>query len=266
MRSLLCLLACLTLLGGCASKPKDPSGIWINQAAIDAAVDSQHLREALLAYGPNLEWNLNSARQQATFSNGFELADGQLSALADGLWQVSFYGEHHEVLKPEGELLIQQASATWPEQRFARPKVKVDAAAPAGSSFEYSLYEAFLAGSWKIRSGPGEGGLVIFHADGKLDGLPGAERFALCLAGHCAAMGGEDDSLPPSCNLPTTAEGPELKVVNRSDMPSDAPAAVLNDSVAAGRWPPWFAARAVLRSTMCATDDSGTGAPTLEGT
>ena len=77
MRSLLCLLACLTVLGGCASKPKDPSGIWINQAAIDAAVDSQHLREALLAYGPNLEWNLNSSRQQATFSNGFELADGQ---------------------------------------------------------------------------------------------------------------------------------------------------------------------------------------------
>ena len=195
MRSLLCLLACLTLLGGCASKPKDPSGIWINQAAIDAAVDSQHLREALLAYGPNLEWNLNSARQQATFSNGFELADGQLSAPAEGLWQVSFYGENHEVLKPEGELLIQQASATWPEQRFARPKVKVDAAAPAGSSFEYSLYEAFLAGSWKIRSGPGEGGLVIFHADGKLDGLPGAERFALCLAGDCAAMSGEYDSL-----------------------------------------------------------------------
>lgn len=195
MRSFLCLLACLTLLGGCASKPKDPSGIWINQAAIDAAVDSQHLREALLAYGPNLEWNLNSARQQATFSNGFELADGQLSAQADGLWQVSFYGEHHEVLKPEGALLIQQASATWPEQRFARPKVKIDAAAPAGSSFEYSLYEAFLAGSWKIRSGPGEGGLVIFHADGKLDGLPGAERFALCLAGDCAAMSDEYDSL-----------------------------------------------------------------------
>jgi len=36
---------------------------------------------------------------------------------------------------------------------------------------------------------------VIFHADGKLDGLPGAERFALCLAGDCAAMSGEYDSL-----------------------------------------------------------------------
>lgn len=195
MRSLLCLLTCLLLLGGCASKPKDPSGTWINQAAIDAAVESQHLREALLAYGPNLEWNLNSARQQATFSNGFELAEGQLSAQADDSWQVNFYGDNHEVLKTQGELLIQQASATWPEQRFTRPKVKVDASAPTGSSFEYGLYDAFLAGSWKIRSGPGEGGLVIFHADGKLDGLPGAERFALCLAGDCAAMSGEYDSL-----------------------------------------------------------------------
>ena len=195
MRSLLCLLTCLLLLGGCASKPKDPSGTWINQAAIDAAVESQHLREALLAYGPNLEWNLNSARQQATFSNGFELAEGQLSAQADGSWQVNFNAENNEALKPQADLLIQQASAIWPEQRFARPKVKVDAGAPVGSSFEYSLYDAFLAGNWKIRSGPGEGGLVIFHADGKLDGLPGAERFALCLAGDCAAMSGEYDSL-----------------------------------------------------------------------
>ena len=129
MRSLLCLLTCLLLLGGCASKPKDPSGTWINQAAIDAAVESQHLREALLAYGPNLEWNLNSARQQATFSNGFELAEGQLSAQADGSWQVNFNAENNEALKPQADLLIQQASAIWPEQRFARPKVKVDAAA-----------------------------------------------------------------------------------------------------------------------------------------
>ena len=195
MRCLLSLLACLSLLSGCASTPKDPSGIWINQAAIDAAVQNNHLREALLAYGPNLEWNLDSPRQQATFSNGFELADGQLSAQADGLWQVDFHGESHELLKPQGKLLIQQASATWPEQRFSHPEIKLEANAPVGSSFEYSLYQAFLAGTWKIRSGPGEGGLVEFHADGRLDGLPGAERFALCLAGDCAAMSGEYDSL-----------------------------------------------------------------------
>ena len=48
--------------------------------------------------------------------------------------------------------------------------------------------------------------------------------------------------------------------------PSDTPGAVLNDSVAAGSWPTWFTARAVLRSSMRATDASGTGAPRLEGT
>ncbi|MFC0315291.1 envelope integrity protein Cei [Gordonia phosphorivorans] len=56
------------------------------------------------------------------------------------------------------------------------------------------------------------------------------------------ATGGEDESLPTSCNLPTTAEGPELKVVNRSDMLSVAPAAqstfavtVLNSAAARGQ-------------------------------
>jgi hypothetical protein len=196
MRHLLCLLLCTALLSGCASKAaKDPSGIWINQAAIDAAVKGGHLREALLAYGPNLEWSLNSARQQATFSNGFELGDGSLSPQAEGQWQVSFYGDNHETLQPQGAELLQLASPTWPEQRFVRSKVTVASGAPIGSSFEYSLYEAYLAGTWKIRSGPGEGGLVVFYADGKLEGLPGAERFALCLAGDCAAMSGEYDSL-----------------------------------------------------------------------
>ena len=195
MRHLLCLLVCAAVLSGCASKPKDPSGIWINQAAIDAAVKGGHLREALLAYGPNLEWSLNSARQQAVFSNGFELADGALSAQANGEWQVSFYGENHETLKPEGDQLLQLASPTWPEQRFMRPKTPLASGAPTGSNFEYSLYEAYLGGTWKIRSGPGQDGLVLFHADGKLEGLPGAERYALCLAGDCAAMSGEYDSL-----------------------------------------------------------------------
>lgn len=195
MRHLLCLLVCAAVLSGCASKPKDPSGIWINQAAIDAAVKGGHLREALLAYGPNLEWSLNSARQQAVFSNGFELADGALSAQPNGEWQVSFYGDNHETLKQQGDLLLQQASPTWPEQRFVRPKTPVTSGAPTGSSFEYSLYDAYLGGTWKVRSGPGEGGLVLFHADGKLEGLPGAERYALCLAGDCAAMSGDYDSL-----------------------------------------------------------------------
>lgn len=46
-----------------------------------------------------------------------------------------------------------------------------------------------------IKQGLGEGGLVLFQADGSVQGLPGAERYALCLAGDCAAMSGEYDSL-----------------------------------------------------------------------
>ena len=50
---LLPLLLLAALLSGCASTPNnDPSGTWINQAAIDAARESGRLREALLAYGP----------------------------------------------------------------------------------------------------------------------------------------------------------------------------------------------------------------------
>jgi hypothetical protein len=195
MRHLLCLLVCAAVLSGCASKPQDPSGTWINQAAIDAAVKDDHLREALLAYGPNLEWNLNSAGQKAIFSNGFELADGTLSAQPDNQWQVSFYDDNHETLEQKDDQLIQLASPTWPEQRFVRPEHPAASDAPIGSSFERSLYDAYMGGTWKISSGLGEGGIVLFHPDGRLEGLPGADRYALCLAGDCAAMSGEYDTL-----------------------------------------------------------------------
>ncbi|MCK0440485.1 envelope integrity protein Cei [Gordonia alkaliphila] len=56
-----------------------------------------------------------------------------------------------------------------------------------------------------------------------------------------AFIGDEEESRPTACNLPTSAEGPELKVVNRSDMLSVAPAAlstftvtVLNSAAAHG--------------------------------
>ena len=85
------------------------------------------------------------------------------------------------------------------EQAFAGAYVINDQAGllfrPIGSRFEHSLYQALLGGTWTIRQGPGEGGLVLFHADGRVEGLPASERFALCLAGDCAAMSGEHDSL-----------------------------------------------------------------------
>ncbi|WP_263146010.1 hypothetical protein [Pseudomonas sp. RIT-PI-AD] len=196
MRHCLALLLCSAVLAGCASAPQDPSGIWINQAAIEAAGSSGKLRESLLAYGPNLEWRLDLPAGRADSSNGFELDEGRLVAEpAKNHWHVDYYGDYRENLRLDGDQLIQDASANLPEQRFSRPAKPAAAGAPPGSSFEQALYGAYLGGTWKIRSGPGEGGLVLFHPDGSLAGLPGADRYALCLAGDCAAMSGEYDSL-----------------------------------------------------------------------
>lgn len=189
------LLLYSTLLAGCASTPNnDPAGTWINQAAIDAARESGRLREALLAYGPNLEWQIDPQRQQASYSNGFELAEGHLRDTGEGRWQVTFYGDYQEQLGIQRGELVQVASDYWPEQHFTRTR-SVGQPQPLGSSFEQALYRDYLGGDWLIAEGLGQGGLVRFLADGQVQGLPGAERFALCLAGDCAAMSGEHDSL-----------------------------------------------------------------------
>lgn len=193
---LLPLLLCSALLSGCASTASnDPSGTWINQAAIDAALQHDSLREALLAYGPNLEWQVDGPRQRASFSNGFERAEGQLSQAADGSFTVQFYGDDQEQLSLARGELVQAAGDTWPEQRFIRAADAAASPAPTGSLFEQALYRAYLGGTWLIEQGLGQGGLVLFQPDGTLQGLPGAERYALCLAGDCAAMNGEHDSL-----------------------------------------------------------------------
>ncbi|NMY50418.1 hypothetical protein [Pseudomonas sp. WS 5011] len=195
MRCLFVALLTGVLLSGCASTPQDPSGTWINQAAIEAAVESGNLREALLAYGPNLEWQLDSPRQLASFSNGFERGEGRFKRQADGELRVHFYGDFEESLSLNNDELIQAQSDTWPEQRFVRAPTAPGPLTPPGSSFEQALYSAYLGGTWLIEEGLGQGGLVLFQADGSLQGLPGAERYALCLAGDCAAMSGEFDSL-----------------------------------------------------------------------
>lgn len=195
MRCLFVALLTGALLGGCASTPQDPSGTWINQAAIDAAVEDGNLREALLAYGPNLEWQIDNPRQLASFSNGFERGEGSFERQADGQLRVRFYGDFQESLSLNNGELIQAQSDTWPQQRFVRVPAAPSPLAPPGSSFEQALYSAYLGGTWLIEEGLGEGGLVLFQADGSLQGLPGAERYALCLAGDCAAMSGEFDSL-----------------------------------------------------------------------
>jgi hypothetical protein len=195
MRPLLIAPLLIWLLAGCASQPADPGGVWINQAVIDAARQGGHLREALLAYGPNLEWRIEPQRRRASFSNGYEHDEGQLVSETDQQLRVDFYGDYHEYLSLDDAELVQAASGTWPEQRFVRATAADSGHAPPGSRFEQALYGAYLGGTWTIRQGLGEGGLVLFHADGRIEGLPGAERYALCLAGDCAAMSGEFDSL-----------------------------------------------------------------------
>jgi hypothetical protein len=192
MRQALPLALAALLLSGCAShKPEDFNGTWINQAAIKAAVKGGNLRQALNEHGPVFEWKLDVANQQASYSNGFEAADGQLTA-NDKQWQASFQGGQTEQLALDGNEL-KTTDSTGAEQTFERAKQPGNA--PLGGSFEKALYQAYLGGGWKIIEGQGTGGVVNFADNGSVTGLPGPDRYALCLAGDCASMGGSNDSL-----------------------------------------------------------------------
>jgi len=197
MRKALALSLLAMFLGGCASDPadRDISGIWINQVAIDAAAKGGPLREALQAYGPNLEWDVNTKAGQARYTNGFENVEGQLLGEQSGAWKVDFYGSSASELKRDGEQLQQAASENEPEQVFDRAQIPVSEGAPIGASFERALYSAYMGGNWTIASGQGEGNTVQFQADGQVSGLPGADRYALCLAGDCASMSSTNDNM-----------------------------------------------------------------------
>ncbi|SDT62416.1 hypothetical protein [Pseudomonas granadensis] len=197
MRKALALSLLAMFLGGCASDPadRDISGIWINQVAIDAAAKGGPLREALQAYGPNLEWDVNTKAGQARYTNGFENVEGQLLGEQSGAWKVDFYGSSASELKRDGNHLQQAASDNEPEQVFDRAQIPVSEGAPIGASFERALYSAYMGGSWTIASGQGEGSTVQFQADGQVSGLPGADRYALCLAGDCASMSSTNDNM-----------------------------------------------------------------------
>ncbi|RON68090.1 hypothetical protein [Pseudomonas fluorescens] len=197
MRKALALPLFAIFLGGCASNPadRDISGTWINQVAIDAAAKGGPLREALQAYGPNLEWDVNTKASQARYTNGFENVEGRLLGEQSGAWKVDFYGSSASELKRDGGQLQQAASENEPEQVFDRAPIPVPEGAPIGASFERALYSAYMGGSWKIASGQGEGNTVQFQADGQVSGLPGADRYALCLAGDCASMSSNNDNM-----------------------------------------------------------------------
>ena len=185
------------LLGGCASNPADldVSGTWINQVAIDAAAKGGPLREALQSFGPNLEWDVNTKALQARYYNGFEVAEGKLLSEKPGAWSVDFYGSAATELKRKGRQLLQVANDNEPEQLFSRAKEPAPEGAPLGANFERALYAAYMGGDWKIASGNGEGAIVQFQANGQVAGLPGADRYSLCLAGDCASMSGGYDSM-----------------------------------------------------------------------
>lgn len=197
MRKALALSLLAIFLGGCASNPadRDISGTWINQVAIDAAAKGGPLREALQAYGPNLEWDVNTKASQARYTNGFENVEGRLLGEKSGAWKVDFYGSSASELKRDGGQMKQAASDNEPEQLFDRAQIPVPEGAPIGASFERALYSAYLGGNWTIASGQGEGNTVQFQADGQVSGLPGADRYALCLAGDCASMSNGNDSM-----------------------------------------------------------------------
>jgi len=197
MRKALAISLLAIFLGGCASDPadRDISGTWINQVAIDAAAKGGPLREALQAYGPNLEWDVNTKAGQARYTNGFENVEGRLQGEQSGAWKVDFYGSSGSELKRDGGRMKQAATENEPDQLFDRAQIPVPEGAPIGASFERALYSAYLGGSWKIASGDGEGNTVQFQADGQVSGLPGADRYALCLAGDCASMNSDHDSM-----------------------------------------------------------------------
>lgn len=197
MRKALALSLLAVFLGGCASNPadRDISGTWINQVAIDAASKGGPLREALQAYGPNLEWDVNTKAGQARFTNGFENVEGKLLGDKSGAWKVDFYGSSASELKRDGKQLSQAANDNEPAQVFDRALIPVPEGAPIGASFERALYTAYMGGSWKVVNGPGEGNTVQFEADGQVAGLSGADRYALCLAGDCASMSGGNDNM-----------------------------------------------------------------------
>ncbi|WNW14314.1 hypothetical protein RRX38_16655 [Pseudomonas sp. DTU_2021_1001937_2_SI_NGA_ILE_001] len=196
MRRALALSLLAALVSGCASHTDlNPDGVWINQDAIDAAVKSDNLREALLSRGPNLEWQVDSKSGEASFSNGFELGEGKIIDSKNGKLRIEFYGNFFEDLSVAAGQLTQAASESGPEQHFVKPKAAPAPDAPPGSSFESALYGAYLGGKWTITNGPGQGSTVQFNPDGSLQGLGDNDRYALCLAGDCAAMSGEYDSM-----------------------------------------------------------------------
>ena len=187
----------LALLGGCThvSQPVDISGIWINQAAIDAAAQGRPLLNSLQANGRNLEWNVDTRTGQAHASSAFEVDEGQLLPKAPGAWTVDHNGYGRDELQLKDQQLLQLPRKDLPGQVFQRAHPSTTEGAQWGSTFRQALNSAYMGGPWKILEGEGAGGTVVFNAHGNLSGLGKNDRYELCLGGDCATQGAGNDTL-----------------------------------------------------------------------
>ncbi|MFS2068941.1 hypothetical protein ACEN9D_09295 [Pseudomonas sp. CT11-2] len=185
-RALIAFSLLAIFLGGCANAPteNDISGIWINQGAIDAAAKGQPLLETLRGHS-NLEWDIDSRRDKATSNSGAEVGGGRLLKRKPGVWTVDYNGYGSDELRFNGKQLIQLAKSYEPEQVFARPKESAVKDPRWAGTFRQALNSAYMGGSWKVVDGTGN--TVRFYSDGRVEGLPGADHYELCLAGDCSS-------------------------------------------------------------------------------
>ncbi|MCX2896557.1 hypothetical protein [Pseudomonas mandelii] len=191
------LILGLLLLGGCTSMPAetDISGIWINQAAIDAAAQGQSLHESLNTHGRNLEWDINTHTGKAQVSSGFEMGEGQLLQKSPNAWTVDYNGYDTDELRLDGKRLTQLGKKYVPQQVFSRSSKTAETNTRWGDTFRNALNAAYMGGQWKIIGGDGTGHIVVFTADGQVSGLPRTDRYELCLDGDCASQGAGNDTL-----------------------------------------------------------------------
>ena len=191
------LLLGLILLGGCAQAPQafDINGLWINQAAIDAAAQGRPLVKTLDANGSNLEWSIDTRSGQALARSAFEASEGQLLAKGPGRWTVDYNGHGSDELQLNEQQLIQLPRKNVPGQVFRRTNQMAQTGTGWVATFRYALNSAYMGGQWKVVEGPGAGGTVAFNADGNVSGLGKNDRYELCLGGDCANQGADNDVL-----------------------------------------------------------------------
>jgi hypothetical protein len=187
----------LVLLTGCKLLPQaaDISGVWINQAAIDAAAQGRPLLETLNANGWNLQWNIDASTGKAQVHNAYETGTGRLKLESPGRWAVASSGQTIEHLQSVGGQLVQQPRQHLPGQVFRRPGQTIFAGSQGQTTFRLVLNSAYMGGLWRILEGEGFGGSVVFNATGGVSGLGCNDQYELCLGGDCATQGAGYDSL-----------------------------------------------------------------------